>query len=421
MGSAQRNLTPERLGLVDEPVESFTVERSTRRSARPGSHRSLSSPRPVRWFRQAKLGFVGISVILAATACGSAAVQRRPPRRSRPPSSNATAPQSAPSSNATAPQSAPSSNATASDGPSVQQLAGEVSDARAVKHLQALQKIADEHGGNRAAGTSGYDASVKYVVDVLRKAGFKASTPTFEASDGDGEGSGPQRNVIAQTRTGDPGQVVMIGAHLDSVEDGPGIVDNGSGVATLLEIATQLGADPSVQNTVRFGFFGDEESGAQGSTGYLEGLSADDRNKIKLYLNVDMVASPNGGYFVQGGKGRDEEEAGPPGSATIGRVLADQLTKTGVTTPEVIEFVGDDESPFIEAGIPVGGAESGDDEEKTARQAKAWGGQAGEVYDRCYHQACDTIDNVNRDMLDHYLRAIAGTLAHFATSTDQLR
>ena len=409
MGSAQRNLTPERLGLVDEP-----------------------SSRPVRWFRQAKLGFVGISVILAATACGSAAVQPPPTAPQSPPSSNvtapqsapssnATAPQSAPSSNATAPQSAPSSNATASDGRSVQRLAGEVSDARAVKHLEALQKIADEHGGNRAAGTSGYDASVKYVVDVLRDAGFKPSTPTFESSDGDGDGNGPQRNVIAQTRTGNPGQVVMIGAHLDSVEDGPGIVDNGSGVATLLEIATQLGADPAVKNTVRFAFFGDEESGAQGSTGYVEGLSAENRNKIKLYLNVDMVASPNGGYFAQGGKGNGPEEAGPAGSATIGRVLADQLVRTGVTNPEVIEFVGDDESPFIEAGIPVGGAESGDDEEKTARQAKAWGGQAGEVYDRCYHEACDTIDNVNRDMLDHYMRAIAGTLAHFATSTDQLR
>jgi aminopeptidase S len=332
-----------------------------------------------------RLALVGISVTLAATACGVVAAE--PP--------------------------------TPPDGPLVQQLVGGVSEARAVKHLQALQKIADQHDGNRAAGTSGYDASVEYVVDVLREAGFKPSTPTFESSD---EGSSrSQRNVIAQTRTGNPGQVVMIGAHLDSVEDGPGIVDNGSGVATLLEIATRLGADPSVQNTVRFAFFGDEESGAQGSTGYLEGLSAQDRNKIKLYLNVDMVASPNGGYLVQGGEGNNEEEAGPPGSAVIGRVLADQLTKTGVKSPEIIEFVGDDESPFIEAGIPVGGAESGDDEEKTARQAKAWGGQAGEVYDRCYHQACDTIDNVNRDLLDHYLRAIAGTLAHFATSTEQLR
>ena len=218
VGSAQRNLKPERLGLVDEPVENLTVERSPRRSPRPGSHRSLSWPRPVRWLRQAKLGFVGVSVIFAATACGSVAAQ---PSYAAPPY-----------------------------GPLVQQLASEVNDARAMEHLQALQQIADKHGGNRAAGTSGYDASVKYVVEALRDAGFKASTPTFDASDEDGESSSrPQRNVIAQTRTGDPGKVVMIGAHLDSVEEGPGIVDNGSGVATLLEIATQLGADPSVQNT----------------------------------------------------------------------------------------------------------------------------------------------------------------------------
>lgn len=304
----------------------------------------------------------------------------------------------------------------------VRQLASQVSDARALKHLQALQTIADDNGGNRAAGTSGYDASVEYVVGVLQDTGFEASTPTFDASGGDGEdASGPQRNVIAETRSGDSGQVVMIGAHLDSVEDGPGIVDNGSGVATLLEIANQLGVDPSVQNKVRFAFFGDEESGAVGSSGYVEGLSAADRKKIKLYLNVDMVASQNGGYFVQGGKGDDEETAGPPGSATIGKVFADELAKTGVARPEFIEFVGDDEAPFIEAGIPVGGAESGDDEEKSAKQAKAWGGQAGEVYDRCYHKACDNIDNVNQEMLNNYMRALAGTLAHFATSTDELR
>ena len=336
-----------------------------------------------------RLALVGISLALVAVACGSVAA---------------------------APPIPP-------DGPLVQQLTGDVSDARAMKHLQALQKIADEHGGNRAAGTAGYDASVEYVARVLRNAGFKVSTPTYEASGGwhRRRASDPERNVIAQTRTGDPSQVVMIGAHLDSVEEGPGIVDDGSGVATLLEIATQLGADPSVQNMVRFGFFGGEENGAEGSTGYVEGLSAADRQKIKLYLNVDMVASPNGGYFVQGGKGDDPEETGPAGSATIARVLADQLVKTGVTSPEIIEFVGDDESAFVEAGIPVGGAENGDEDQKMRRQAKQWGGKAGEHYDRCYHQACDNFDNVNRDVLNHYLRALAGTLAHFATSTAELR
>ena len=110
---------------------------------------------------RSRLALVGISVILAATACSSVAVEPPP-----------TPPQSPPSSNATAPQSPPSSNA-------VQQLAGQVSDARAVKHLQALQKIADEHGGNRAAGTPGYAASVEYVAGVLRGAGFEVGTPTL--------------------------------------------------------------------------------------------------------------------------------------------------------------------------------------------------------------------------------------------------
>ena len=292
----------------------------------------------------------------------------------------------------------------------------------ALEHLQALQKIADEHGGNRATGTPGYDASVEYVAGALRAAGFEVSTPTFEASgSGWGDPDSLQRNVIAETRTGDKGNVVVIGAHLDSVEEGPGIVDNGSGVASLLEIAAQLGADPAVQNTVRFAFFGAEENGAEGSTAYVEDLSAEDRSKLKLYLNVDMVASPNGGYIVQGGQGDDPETAGPPGSAVIGRVLVDQLIEAGVTNPEVTEFVGDDESEFIEAGIPVGGAENGDANEKSLQQAEAWGGEAGEVFDRCYHESCDTFDNVNHDVLQHYLRALAGTLAHFATSTDQLR
>ena len=305
-------------------------------------------------------------------------------------------------------------------GPLVEQLAGQVSVDGAWPHLEALQRIADENGGNRAAGTPGYDASVEYVSGVLSATGYTVTTPSFEAdADEDGEATG--RNVIAQTATGNPDAVVVIGAHLDSVEEGPGIVDNGSGVASLLEIASRLGTRPDVQNSVRFAFFGDEESGAVGSEGYVDGLSAADRAKIKLYLNVDMVASPNAGYFVQGGVGADEDAAGPAGSATIGRVLAEQLAATGVTNPEIIEFVGDDESPFIEAGIPVGGAENGDAEEKTAQQARDWGGQAGQVYDECYHQACDRLDKVNREVLDHYLRAVAGALARFATSTGELR
>lgn len=309
------------------------------------------------------------------------------------------------------------SSAQPADGQLAQKLANEVSDTGAFVHLQALQRIADEHGGNRAAPSPGYEASVDYVIGVLRAAGYDVSTPTYE--EGGGDGGVMLRNVIAQTRSGDPGSIVMIGAHLDSVKNGPGIVDDGSGVATLLEIANHLGASAPIRNAVRFAFFGSEEHGAQGSIAYVESLSTEDRRRIMLYLNVDMVASPNAGYFAQGGKGDDKSASGPPGSATVARILAGELAKTGVT-PEIIEFARDDESPFVEANIPSGGAENGDRKEKSEEQARAWGGQAGEAFDRCYHMACDSLDNGNRVVLNHYLHALAGTLAYFATSSATL-
>ncbi|MCE3556234.1 M20/M25/M40 family metallo-hydrolase [Pseudonocardia sp. RS11V-5] len=310
------------------------------------------------------------------------------------------------------------------DGQLAQQLKGAVGNSGALVHLQELQKIADQNGGNRATPSPGYLASVDYVSGVLRAAGFDVATPDYTLSrrrGGTDGGGGPTTlpNVVTQTRTGDPAHVVMIGAHLDSVKQGPGIVDDGSGVAALLEIATRLGPSPAVRNVVRFGFWGSEESGAQGSKGYVTGLSDADRAKVMLYLNVDMIASPDGGYFVQGGTGDDTSSAGPPGSATVGDVLADQLGSTGVT-PQRIPFVGDDETPFVAANIPSAGAENGDRKKKTEEQAQAWGGQAGGAYDPCYHQACDTVQNVNPVVLDHYLHALAGTLAHFATTTDTL-
>ncbi|MGW4489421.1 M20/M25/M40 family metallo-hydrolase [Amycolatopsis sp. NPDC004368] len=315
----------------------------------------------------------------------------------------------------------PEPNVQVVDGQVAQQLKGSVSATGAFLHLEALQKIADEHGGNRASPGPGYDASVEYVAGVLRAAGYEVATPSYEMSGRRGQEGARARNVITQTRTGDPDHVVMIGAHLDSVEDGPGIVDNGSGVAALLEIARHLGPSAQLHNTVRFAFFGSEENGSEGSKSYVNGVSPVDRDKIMLYLNVDMVASPNGGYFAQGGVGDDQSETGPPGSAVVAGILAGQLAKTGVK-PEIIKFVGDDEAPFVEAGIPSGGAENGDRREKSGAQAQAWGGQADERYDPCYHKPCDRLENVNRVVLDHYLSAIAGTVAHFATSDEsQLR
>ena len=104
--------------------------------------------------------------------------------------------------------------------------------------------------------------------------------------------SRPQVNVIAELAGTNDDNVVMAGAHLDSVLAGPGINDNGSGSAALIEVAEQLGK-LKPENTLRFAWWGAEESGLIGSTAYVNGLSAAERERIALYLNFDMIGSPN--------------------------------------------------------------------------------------------------------------------------------
>jgi len=407
-----------------------------------------------------------------------------------------------------------------------------------IAHLKKLQEIANAHDGNRALGTSGYDASVDYVVNMLRDKGFDVQTPEFEVhlpyadeplltvngdkvaakpleftkgtppdgvtgplvparvedtpgctasdydglpvagavvlvdrgkcpfgakqtvaaergavalivannEDGDGMGGtlgeetdvkipvisvtkatgerlraapGPTtiklnagvrnektRNVIAQTKTGSTANVVMIGAHLDSVAEGPGINDNGSGVAAVLETALQLGNSPQVTNAVRFGFWGAEEHGLLGSRNYVQTLNEDALKDVALYLNFDMLGSPNPGYFTY-----DGDQSTPPndnngvprvpeGSAGIERTLVAYLK--GADKPaEDTSFDGrSDYDAFTLAGVPAGGLFSGAEDKKTAAQAERWGGQADEPFDPNYHKATDTLDHIDRTALE---------------------
>jgi Zn-dependent M28 family amino/carboxypeptidase len=230
------------------------------------------------------------------------------------------------------------------------------------------------------------------------------------------------RNVLAQTRTGNPDEVVVAGGHLDSVPEGPGVNDNGSGTAALLETAVRLGGSPPVANAVRFAFWGAEEIGLVGSTRYVEGLSGDERARIGLYLNLDMVASPNTAYMVYDGDDSDREGAGagPPGSAAVERALVEGLAGAGVTAAST-DFTGrSDYGPFIAAGIPSGGLFTGAGEAKTSEHALLHGGTAGQPYDPCYHQACDRIDTIDRTALDRNSDAVAATVARFALSTAEL-
>ena len=212
------------------------------------------------------------------------------------------------------------------------------------------------------------------------------------------------RNVIAQTTTGSTQDVVMVGAHLDSVPEGPGINDNGSGVAAVLETALQLGDSPQVHNAVRFGFWGAEELGLIGSRKYVESLDVEQLKNIALYLNFDMLGSPNPGYFTyDGDQSLPADKRGQPvvpeGSAGIERTLVGYLKSAG-KEPQDTSFDGrSDYDGFTQAGIPSGGLFSGAEVKKSADEAKLWGGTADEPFDPNYHKATDTLDHVDRDCL----------------------
>jgi Zn-dependent M28 family amino/carboxypeptidase len=215
------------------------------------------------------------------------------------------------------------------------------------------------------------------------------------------------RNVFAE-RAGTSDRVLMVGAHLDSVPEGPGINDNGSGTSAILEVAEQLGASTPA-TTVRFAWWGAEELGLVGSTEYVAALAPEELARIYGYLNFDMVGSPNFVNFIYDGDDSDATGAGPgpAGSAQIEDVFEKFFADRGLPA-EGTDFSGrSDYGPFIEAGVPAGGLFTGAEGIKTDAQAAAYGGTAGQPYDPCYHQACDTEANINDTALETHSDAVA--------------
>jgi Zn-dependent M28 family amino/carboxypeptidase len=225
-------------------------------------------------------------------------------------------------------------------------------------------------------------------------------------------------NVIADGTSGRTDRVVVSGAHLDSVAEGPGINDNGSGTGAQLETALQmakLGIKP--RNQTRFMFFGAEEAGLVGSTFYVNSLSANQLKNIHVMLNFDMVGSPNAGWFVYDGDASDTASTGSSGSGVVEDVFVDFFDSIGRYT-EPTAFDGrSDYDAFVAAGIPAGGLFTGAEDEKTAEQALQWGGHVGEWFDPCYHHACDTYANVNLTALDEMSDAVAHGVLTFAQTT----
>jgi aminopeptidase S len=268
-----------------------------------------------------------------------------------------------------------------------------VADVQA--HLAQLQGIADANGGNRAHTQPGFRASLDYVKGALDAAGFTTQLQEFSSG-------GTGWNLIADWPGGDENQTMMFGGHADSVDAGPGINDNGSGSAGLLEVALTV-AEQNLQPAkhLRFAWWGAEELGLVGSSNYVSSLPQTEIDKIAGYVNFDMIGSPNPGYFVYSSADQ------PDGSEAFEKMLTDDYTARGIQTEPITVGGRSDHAAFADAGIPTGGTFSGAEETKTDEQAAKWGGTAGQAFDECYHSACDTVDNLNVDALDKNSDVIA--------------
>ncbi|WP_330959636.1 M28 family metallopeptidase [Photobacterium sp. 53610] len=269
------------------------------------------------------------------------------------------------------------------------------------------------------------------------------------------------QNVIAETKRGNPNQVVMLGAHLDSVPEGPGINDNGSGTAGLLEYAVTLAETKApVKNKVRFAWWAAEEAGLVGSEYYtnelfapiydqaqkeiLEELGLEDPsqlteeqiemvearysklNKVKLYLNFDMIGSPNYIYGVMDGDLSDTKDSPdnaytgdfkpPYGTSDIESIFNQFFgAKSESTIPQALSKRSD-YAGFADWGVAFGGLFTGAEKVKTAEEVEKFGGEIDVAYDKCYHQACDDLNNISQEALYTNTQALAYVTTYYAFS-----
>lgn len=268
-------------------------------------------------------------------------------------------------------------------------------------------------GGTKGLFEPGYYQKLTLpvaVIDRTTDAALRRTTAPVRLTL-DGQSSvATSRNVITQTSTGDTANVVVAGANLDSAPRSPGINDNATGVAALLVTAAALGSAPDVANAVRFAFWGSESLGAAGK--YVSGLDDGQLDDIAAYLDADMLGSPNAGFFTYDGDQSAAVSAAPEGSAGIERTLAGYLNLAGIRPADIPLDTAGDYSPFVAAGVPVGGVTTGSTQQKSPVQARLWGGRPGVAFDPNHGTARDGIENV-----DHRALSITGPAMAFAIGT----
>jgi Zn-dependent M28 family amino/carboxypeptidase len=234
-------------------------------------------------------------------------------------------------------------------------------------------------------------------------------------------------NLIARTASGDPGLRLVVGAHMDSVSAGPGINDNGSGTAAILEMAIQLAElDMELEHQVQFSFWGAEELGLVGSFAWLgDAAASGELGTVDASMNFDMLASPNGVAFLYDGDGSaaasqwDHPAGVPSGSDILESVLLEHLGESA--NRPVALGVPSDSYGFVSYGIPTGGLFSGANNIKTGDEAQDFGGNSGQSYDACYHQGCDDVGNLDVALYLLLAQAAAGGVQDIALSDQRLR
>jgi Zn-dependent M28 family amino/carboxypeptidase len=220
-------------------------------------------------------------------------------------------------------------------------------------------------------------------------------------------GTRSTRNVLADRgETNAP--FIVVGAHLDSVSEGPGMNDNASGSAAVLETALRLAREPATGTPIRFAFWGAEERGLIGSRHHVDALSAEERRRVRFYINLDMVGSVNPGRFIQLSQTERTAE-----TAGIIQAFTDTFESRNLAVEERSRNqrgFGSDDAAFAAKDIPTLGLFTGAANAKSDEHAARFGGQAGQPYDPCYHKACDTTENVDRAVLGQMTDALTHVL-----------
>lgn len=278
---------------------------------------------------------------------------------------------------------------------------------------RALEAAADQHGGERAHGSAGYEAAARHVEEALRAEGIAVRREPFRFQNREGF------NLVAEIpgSQGPGGPVIMLGAHLDSVAGSPGGDDNGSGASAVLAIARQAAARP-LPATLRVEWWGAEEWGIVGSSAHVRALSADPGalRQVRAYLNADMIASPN---FIYGIYDPDHPAAGGRPAAAqardIHRALAGYFTVAGLPQVGISPVLSSDQLAFLRCGIATGGVASIPGiRDKTPEEQALFGGQAGARHSPNYHRPTDRVDAASKVAHEVLMRSLAYAVVRLA-------